>query len=231
MGAVSAPPGDPDEEGVGRGHKAAFPQTHRAAGQIGPAVGADGQIRLVVFQQAGLQHCGGAGAGLLRRLEEEENLSLQLLPHLGEHPRTQQKGGRVDVVAAAVAHSRALRGKGEAGLFLHGQRVNVRPEHKGLSRLAALEQGGRAGGEGHILDEGDAVGLQRLLDQPGGVDFFHGQLGMAVEVPPQLYRVRSILLDQRGDLLHDLRLPSFRFFQTGQSPRSGRRPGSPPSPV
>ena len=99
---------DADMQGIRSGHKAAHAQSHRAGGEIGPAVGAQNQIRGIALQQSGIDHRFGALTSFLGRLKEQDHSAAPGLLQGGEDACAQEKGRGMDIMSAAVAHSGML---------------------------------------------------------------------------------------------------------------------------
>ena len=92
--------------------------------------------------------------------------------------------GDVHVVAAGVADPRGAGGEVEAGALAHGQGVHVGAQGDavlGVGRTDVGEQAG-PGQQAHP----DARGIEAAGHGLGRAHLFAGQLGMGMEVPPDV---------------------------------------------
>ena len=188
-GAVAALAVDGHVEAHGGGHGVAGIQRHLAALQPGVQMGAVYGIRGdAVLVHIG-EHIGRTGPDLLRPLEEEDHLAVDLLLVLGENLGGAQQHGHVAVMAAGVHYTGVLAAAypllGQVVLLLlNRQRVAVGTQQHRLAWLCALNIANDAAmGDDFI---GDAH-LVQLFTQPlDGLILVVGELRMLVEIPPHL---------------------------------------------
>ena len=111
---------------AGRQHRAG---AHRdlARRQTRPVVQGVDLVHGEALEQPLLHHHVGAGAMLLRRLEDHVGSAVEFT-RFGEIPRGAQQHGRVTVMAAGVHASLVARLMWPRRRFVHGQAVHVRPQ-------------------------------------------------------------------------------------------------------
>ena len=181
IGAVAALAPDGDGKAVGGRVAGAVFQAVLPGLGAGGVMAAENRVHMGVFQAALVHHALGTAVALLIGLEKQLHRAAQLLPVGRQQPGRPQKGRGVQVVAAGVHHTRILRGKGQAGLLLHGQGVDVRPQADGPACLSAPDdaQNARAGAGPGL----DAHGRQLPKDQGLGAGLLPAQLRVGVDVP------------------------------------------------
>lgn len=118
----------------------------------------------VALQHAGLAELFSAAGGLLRGLEQEQNVPGQLRKVGGGILRQSEHHGGVPVVSAGVHHAGVNGGKGEIRLLLYRQGVQIRPESHGIP-LSGVKVDAHAPGDGS-----EDFPAQRLQN---GLDIFH----------------------------------------------------------
>ena len=197
---------------------------HREAARVGHA-GTGGNVDIGNIQRAPdmlaedgvhtvqrtlCDHSLRADDVLLRRLEDEPHIALQLLPVLLKELGGAQQHGNVGIVAAGVHFPRLAGGEGQSRLLLEGQRVRVCPQAHGLAGLAAVDGGDQAVAVDHIPDIGDAQCLQIPVDGVPGVLLLPGQLRMLMVVVPTLHHIRGSVLCQCLDV-HCPLLPQLNY--------------------
>ena len=130
---------------------------------------------------------GAAGHDLLGGLEDAAHrdapLDQRRLAGLQREQRPDERGD-VHVVAAGVADAGGAGGEVEAGALAHGQGVHVGAQGDpvlGVGRPDVGEQAG-AGQQAHP----DARGIEAAGHGLGRAHLFAGQLGMGMEVPPDV---------------------------------------------
>ena len=134
---------DGDLKVVAAGHQGAVLDTETAAGGGGPHMEAHGGVHIA--EVALIPVVVAADKDLLAGLEEQLDSAVQLLTALPQHLGGAQKHGGVTVVTAGVHHAGVLALKVHTAVFLNGEGVDVRPEHNGFARFAALDGGDAAG--------------------------------------------------------------------------------------
>ena len=182
-GGVPAGPGQVDLDQVGGGGDGPDPDAEPADLQLGVAVeGVDGADP---FQHpVGDDVDGAAGQALLGRLEDQPHPAGQAVGELGQGQAGAEQDGGVHVVAAGVADPRHRGAVGHVLLVLQGQRVQVGPQ--GHRRPVAGADVADQPGAGGQQAGPQAHGLQAAGDQGGGLAFGHPELGVGVEVTPEV---------------------------------------------
>ena len=137
--------------------------------------------------QAVLDHRGGAGAALFRRLEDHDRVAGEI-PRLGEIARGAEQHRGMAVMAAGVHLARRLRGVRQIGLLLDRQRVHVgaQPDHLDVAvarRLAALDDADHAGAAETGRDFVAAELPQPVRDEGRGAMHVVQQFGMLMDIP------------------------------------------------
>ena len=155
-GHVDAAPRHRDGDLIGPGHQRAGAGGDGAGGQARPQMETEDPADPVPLQHAGLTQLARAAGGLLRRLEEKENVSGQLGQVRCRVLRQGQDHGGVGVVAAGVHPPGVEGGIGQAGGLCHRQGVQLRAEGHGVA-LSRVEPGADAAGDGGE----DAAGQRR----------------------------------------------------------------------
>ena len=158
-------------------------------------------------EQAVGQHRLGAGDLFLGRLGDEHQRALPLVLQADQRLRRADPARHVDVVAAAMSDevSRPFQiclvvaGIGQAGLFLHRQRVELGAHHDGRSSavLVDRDQPGLADFLGDL--EADRAHLGGELG--GGLLLLEGDLGMGVDVLVERVELRVVALEGGLDRL------------------------------
>ena len=98
---------DRDIDVVGRGHDRAGPDRERADRNSRTVMHAVDLIDAEAVHQAVLDHRGGAGAALFRRLEDHDRIAGEI-PGLGEIARGAEQHRGMAVMAAGVHLARVL---------------------------------------------------------------------------------------------------------------------------
>ena len=99
------------------------------------------------------------------------------------------------VMAAGMADPGHGRAVGHVLLVVQGQRVQVGPEgHRRSVAVADVADQPRAGGQ---QPRPEADGLQAAGDQGGGLPFGLAELGMGVEVAPEVDELRVVRGQER----------------------------------
>src|SRR5215210_712249 len=194
---VAAPAFYHDLERIRRGQHRAVDGAYLPDLELRPEVDADDRVHPLHY--AGLDHLpGSSGIELLGVLEQEADLTPDLLPHPREELRRPQQHRGVPVVPTGVHHTGVLRDELEVVLLLDGQRVHVRTESDRAPRLLAYQTRyhARRGWPGELEA---AEGLERLVDEPGGLFLFKRQLGALVQVPPPADHLIPHVLDLATD--------------------------------
>src|ERR1700755_2537575 len=101
------------------------------------------------IHQAVVDHRGGAGPALFRRLEDHDRIAGEI-PRLGKITRRAEQHRGVSVVTTGMHFAGRPGGISEIGLFLDWKRVHVgaKPDHPDITLagwLAALDDADHAG--------------------------------------------------------------------------------------
>ena len=140
-------------------------------------------------EQAVVDHCLGAVAGLLGGLEQREQGAVPLAGVIGHELGHAKQAGHMDVVAAGVGHRYlvavgVLGGRGarviRAGVLFDRQCVHVSPEQHG-GPVSVGQHADHAGAADAGLDRA-AILLQLPGDALCGALFLVGQLGVLVQI-------------------------------------------------
>ena len=91
-------------------------------------------------------------------------------------------------MAAGVHLPRLAGGKGQAGLLLEGQRVDIRPQGDGLARLAALDLRNQSGRLEPAI--GNAQFVHFFGDLLCGAELLEARLRMLVKIPAKCHYFR-----------------------------------------
>ena len=175
---------DSDDKAVGGSVAVTVLQAVFTGAGAGGVMAAEHGIHLGIFQTAFVHHTLGAALIFFIGLEEQFHVAGQfLLMGADQLCRTQQRGG-VQIVAAGMHNTGILGGKGQAGLFLHGQGIDIGAQTDGLAGLTAADDAQNAGiGTGLAFN---AHGLQFTEDEGLGTGLTTAQLGVSVDVPADL---------------------------------------------
>ena len=168
-----------------------FKEITRAVHESGPHTGHSSRgpqhmlgqccIRLPVFKQAVLQHLLGAVHPLFTGLKHQHHGPTQLVLPLFQHFSRRQQTGGVHIVPTGM-HAAVLRSKGLSALFLHGERIHVRPQQEGFSRFSH-----RSGNSGFSHPSGlIPKGTKLCQNEFRGIRQVKSQLRMAVQIPAPL---------------------------------------------
>ncbi len=123
-----------------------------------------------------------AGRQLLGVLEDESNLSGELVAPLAEDLGGGEQHRGVTVVAARVHDPGPRRGVGHVVLLVDRQRVHVGSKHDHLAGARALQPGDDRRAR-RALDLEPAERAEGVLDEIRGFVLFERELGVRVEVP------------------------------------------------
>ena len=201
-----------DLDVVGRGH-------HRA--------GADGELaernaRIIVHavdffdaeaaDQTVLDHRRGAGAALLRRLENDHRGAGEIA-RLGEIFRGAEQHRGVAVMTAGVHLARHRRFIRQAGLFLDRQRIHVGAQADdfaaGLAAADDADHAGAADAGNHLVA---AEAFELVGDRGRGAVHVVAELRMGMKIPPPFLDLAL----QIGDAID---------YRHGKGPRFAGSPG------
>ena len=180
---MPARPGQVHLDQVGGGGDGPDPDAEPAHLQLGVAV--QGVDRADPFQHPVGDHVDrAAGQALLGRLEDQPDPAPQPVGVLGQGEADPEQDGGVHVVAAGVADPGDGRAVGHVLLVVQGQRVQVGPE--GHRRPVAVADVADQPRPGRQQARPEADGLQAAGDQGGGLPFGLPELGVGVEVAPEV---------------------------------------------
>src|SRR4029077_4350546 len=138
---MSAAPLDPDVDGIRRCHDRTGTDRKGADRDSGTVVHAVDLLDAEAVEQPVLDHRGGTGTALFRRLEDDHGLAGEV-PRLREVARRTKQHGGMAVMAARMHPARRPGGVRQAGRLLDRQRVHVgakadHPDIAAADRLAA----------------------------------------------------------------------------------------------
>ena len=101
----------------------------------------------------------------------------------------------MDVMAAGMHHTLALRRKRQPGLFHDGQGIDVFPQSHRLAGLSSPQQSNAARLHPHVQYL-DAALFQKVLDPSGGLELLIAQFRMGMDFPPRGDHIPYILFYQ-----------------------------------
>ena len=212
---------------IGRRHHGAGTDGELADRQAGIVVHAVDFVDAETADQPVLDHRQGAGATLLRRLEDDHGGAGEIAG-LGQVFRGAEQHGGVAVMAAGVHLARHRGLVRQPGLFLERQRVHVgaQPDHLATGRGAGFAAADHADDAGPA-DAGDDVVAAETLELVGhrcrGAVHVVAQFRMGVDIPPP----GGDLAVQVGDAIDDRHGKSSSLAAAGSGDRARwpRRPG------
>ena len=182
-GGVPARPGQVHRDQVGGGGDGPDPDPEPAHLQLGVTV--EGVDDADPFQHPVADDVDRpAGQALLGRLEDQPDPAGQPVGVLGQGQAGPEEDGGVHVVTAGVADPGDGGAVGHVLLVLQGQRVQVGPE--GHRRSVAVADVADQPGAGRQEAGPEADGLEAAGDQGGGLPFGLPELGVGVEVAPEV---------------------------------------------
>ena len=117
----------------------------------------------MIPEHAGIRDGNGTGAQLLGRLENQQDLSGQVIFAAVEHRGCAQKCGGVYVVSAGVHDAAALGDDRICLVLCNGKRVDVSAQSNGRAGFAAVDHGQNAGFQ-RIVQHLNAVFMKKRAD-------------------------------------------------------------------
>ena len=204
-GAMRALADEGDADRIGGGGDHALLYANLACGR-GANMGGKG---IVGFGKAGEQAIGqhrlGPGAHFLRRLADEHQRAVPLVLQRDQRLRRAQPPGHMHIMAAglhgegglAIHHLLRGAGPGQAGLFLHGQRVEFRAHQH--HRAGAVVIDAHDAGFAHMLGHRKAKFAQLVRQQGAGAHFLKADLGMAVQILVERLQLGPVVIDHGVD--------------------------------
>jgi hypothetical protein len=175
---------DADGDVIARRHGRAIAEhkvPHRHAGHV---VHGKHGVAGVVLEQAIVHHADRAATAFFGRLKNQVQRAVKFR-RLRDGFGCGQQHGRVTVVATGMHQALACAGPLGAGGFLNGQGVHVGADAE-LALAAAALQGAHHTRATQTAVHLVAPALQLGRHQVRGAVFFKRQLGVAVDVTPQL---------------------------------------------
>ena len=124
----------------------------------------------------------GTAGSLFRGLKKQADSTLQFVPHFIEDLCRSQLHGNMAVMSAGM-HNAVMSGKGQSGLFLYIQRIDICPEDKGFSRQFPVDLSSQSG----MISEQLRLDPHRLKVSRDGfcrLIFFSGQFRMSMVITP-----------------------------------------------
>ena len=151
------------------------------------------------FDRAGVDDgAGAAGRKLLGMLEDEANLSLDLVATLAEELGGSEQDRGVPVVPARVHHARARRDVRHLVLLVDRECVHVRTKHDDLPGPPSLQSRDDRGSRGAV-DLEPLERPQRLLDERRRLVLLERQLGVRMQMPAPRNRAGlEVVRDEAG---------------------------------
>ena len=185
--AVSALAHHGDVKQVYAGGQGAGMEHHAAGGLVGHHVHTEDGVHVVHHAQLH-QFLGAAGQGVFTVLEDELHIAGKGVAALHQQLGNAQQHSHVHIVTAAVHKAGVLAGKGQAGFFGDGQRVDVGADGDGLAcALGAADVTHHGGGDG-ALDIRNAQFGELVKNQLAGAHLGAAQFGPAVYGAADLYQ-------------------------------------------
>ncbi len=204
---------DEDRKGLGRGHRSAAHDSEFADRHSRPVVDRIGALHGKALEHAVIDHRLRAGAAFFRRLEAEDERSIER-PGLREMAGRPEQHRRVAVMSAGVHASGRGGGVFGAARLRDRQSVHVgadenapvRARRRALGAVQDAENAGLADAFDNLVEP---EGAEPLGDQARGARQIVGQLGMTMEIAPPFGQLR----DQGGDgvLQRDVHLLRLQF--------------------
>lgn len=181
-------PADGDLEGAGAGHHRPRQHGQFADRQTRPVVQAEDGVHRETIKESVADHHVGPAIGLLGRLENEMDASLDIerVTILRHEPRGAEQHRRVAVVATGVHSPRPCRAMGKGVLFRQWQGVHVRPQADGASPLSLAQDADNAGSRQTTMDF-ESTGGEFTSNDVRGTAFLERQFRMGMQVTANGY--------------------------------------------